>query len=294
MADKIALSEIEGPIYTVSIRVNSWLIAGDDFDFAIGDGGEEILAIGFVDYAGIQNNYDAGIGFASNQPAKALLELENRRRQLIVIKRIAALLFDLLETTSDQRLVRDGKRKANDDNVAKRRAGDIDALPKTIGAKKGSAILGFKQLQKRGPVKLRTLLKQADAIFRKLSDAFLSDCFEHLVTGKKYKSPALCFAYIVINSLSRRINKRRLVRVGKVFFDIESNLLGIIERRAEFNRPKIIEADAAGEELKSHFRIAYRVLRIASVTLRRFSARRITLNARRIWAATQGGAGQDD
>jgi hypothetical protein len=139
--------------------------AGDDFDLAVWDGGEEILAIGFVDYARVKDNDYAGVGFASNQPTEALLELENRRRELIIIKRVATLLLNLLEPAGNQGLIRDGKRQPNNNHIAKSLAGDINALPETIGAKKSGAILRLKQLQKRSPVKLSTLLQQADTIF---------------------------------------------------------------------------------------------------------------------------------
>ena len=79
------------------LAICNLLLCGDNFGFAVWDGGEEFSAIRFVDYPAVQNNDDAGIGFASNQPAETLLELENCRRQLIVIKRITALLLYPLE-----------------------------------------------------------------------------------------------------------------------------------------------------------------------------------------------------
>ena len=54
------------------------------------------MAIGFVDYARVQNNDDAGISFVADKPAETLLEFKNSRRQLIFIKRISTLLFYLL------------------------------------------------------------------------------------------------------------------------------------------------------------------------------------------------------
>ena len=117
----------------------------DDFDFAVGDGGEEFLTIALIYYSAVEDGDDAGVGFCPNQSSEALLEFENSRRQLVVVKRIAALLLYQLKAACNQRLVRDGKREAHDNDVAKRFAGDVDTLPETIGAEKDCAIFGLEE-----------------------------------------------------------------------------------------------------------------------------------------------------
>ncbi|MHC4174460.1 MAG: hypothetical protein ACYTBX_08070 [Planctomycetota bacterium] len=44
-------------------------LCGDDFDAAFWDGDKESGAVGFVDYSVVQDDHDAGVGFAANQPA---------------------------------------------------------------------------------------------------------------------------------------------------------------------------------------------------------------------------------
>ncbi len=41
-------------------------VTGDDLHFAFWDGVEEVLAVAFVDDAGIEDDYDSGIGLAAN------------------------------------------------------------------------------------------------------------------------------------------------------------------------------------------------------------------------------------
>lgn len=57
------------------LAICNLLLCGDNFGFAVWDGGEEFSAIRFVDDSAIKDNDYAGIGFASNQPAEALFEL---------------------------------------------------------------------------------------------------------------------------------------------------------------------------------------------------------------------------
>ena len=107
---------------------------GGDSGFAFWDGVEEVLAVAFVDDAGIEDNDDSGIGLAADQPAEALLEFDDCRGELIVEERVAALGLYLLQPAGQQGLIGHGEWQTNDDDVAKGLALDVNTLPKTVGA----------------------------------------------------------------------------------------------------------------------------------------------------------------
>ncbi len=77
----------------------------DDLDFAFWDSSQEFLAVGFCCYSAVKNHHYAGVGFAADQAAEALLELDYRRGQLVVAKRAAAPLLYLFEPACEQWLI---------------------------------------------------------------------------------------------------------------------------------------------------------------------------------------------
>lgn len=83
------------------------------------------------------------------------------------MKRIAAVLFYLLDTSCDERPVGNGKGEPNDDYIAQSLARDIDALPEAVCSEKCAVIIFFEVFQKCASVAARPkagLREQLDII----------------------------------------------------------------------------------------------------------------------------------
>ena len=78
---------------------------------------DENLAVSFGRDPRIQDHDLAGVSFAANQAPKALLEFVDRFGQLVIVKRIAAGLSNRFQSSLQQGLVWDAKRKLGDDHV---------------------------------------------------------------------------------------------------------------------------------------------------------------------------------
>ena len=68
---------------------------------------EEEAAVALGAHARIEDHHLAGVVAAADQPAEALLELDDRFGQLVLQERVAAAGADRVETGFDQRLVGD-------------------------------------------------------------------------------------------------------------------------------------------------------------------------------------------
>ena len=92
-------------------------LSGDNLGPAFGYGCQKLRSIGFINYATVENNHNAGVFCAANQPSEALFELDNSRWQLVIVKGIAPLFGNLLESAGEQGLVGHCKRQANNNHV---------------------------------------------------------------------------------------------------------------------------------------------------------------------------------
>src|SRR6202453_357338 len=90
---------------------------------------EEHLAVPLLRNTIIQQDEDATVGLAADQPAEALLEREGGLWDLIVVKRIAALFADALNARFYHRVAGDGKGQLIDDHAAQLIALHVHALP---------------------------------------------------------------------------------------------------------------------------------------------------------------------
>ena len=96
-------------------------------------------AVGFSHDAVIENDNDAAVGLGPDQTAHALSQFQDRFRQRIFSKGIAAALLDQLEFRFYERMIRNGKRQSRDGYVLKRFAWNVDPAPKTVRAEEHTA-----------------------------------------------------------------------------------------------------------------------------------------------------------
>src|SRR5262249_43566656 len=87
----------------------------------------------------VENDDDATVTLCSNQTTHALAKFQDRFGQGILGERIAAAPLDEFEFRFDERMIGYGKRKARNDNIAKRLARNIHAAPKAVSAKQHAA-----------------------------------------------------------------------------------------------------------------------------------------------------------
>ncbi len=73
---------------------------------AVGQRVEEGAAVGLGQDAGVEDHDDAAVGPGADQPAEALLELDDRLGDLVVDERVAAAAADVLEPGLQQRVAR--------------------------------------------------------------------------------------------------------------------------------------------------------------------------------------------
>src|SRR5689334_10021349 len=77
----------------------------------------------------VQNSKNASVCSRSNEPAKSLLEADNRVRQLILRKSVSSLALDAGSPGGDERIRRNLKWKLVDNHRAQGIALYIDTLP---------------------------------------------------------------------------------------------------------------------------------------------------------------------
>src|SRR5947209_1258040 len=108
---------------------------------------EEDASVGFLDDAVIQQHEDAAIVQRADQPAKALLQRDHRRRDLILVERIAAVLINGLDACRYYGIVRDREREPVDDHAAQLLALHIYSLPERSGSEQHRVRCGAKFFQ---------------------------------------------------------------------------------------------------------------------------------------------------
>src|ERR1700677_1904867 len=90
---------------------------------------EEYLAVPLLRNTIIQQDQDATIGLAADQPAEALLERERGLRDLVIVERIAAFFSDAFDAGFDHRIARDSEGELVDNDAAQLIALHVHALP---------------------------------------------------------------------------------------------------------------------------------------------------------------------
>ena len=88
-----------------------------DDRFALRDGCQKLSTVALVYDAIVENQDCAAIGRGANQTPDALLELENRLRELVLQKRISTAGVDGFDSGFDHGVVGSGERELDDDDV---------------------------------------------------------------------------------------------------------------------------------------------------------------------------------
>ena len=83
----------------------------------------------------IENNDDALVALGSDQAPHTLSHFQDRFRQRVLCKWVAAALIHELELRFNERMIGHGKRQPCDNHIRERLARNIDTAPKTVGAK---------------------------------------------------------------------------------------------------------------------------------------------------------------
>ena len=112
-----------------------WLLwFGDVFDGAGGQGIEESFAVGFGRDAGVEDDDDSGVMFGADESSETLFEFEDGFGELVVEEGVSAVDSDLFKSPLEQWFIGYGERQLGDHEVREGFAGDVDALPETIGS----------------------------------------------------------------------------------------------------------------------------------------------------------------
>jgi len=223
----------------------------DDFGSALGYSSQEFCTIRFVDYTRIEDDDNAFVSFVSDEPSETLLELQYSRWKLVIEEWVSAVLFNLFEPAGEQRLVGYGKREAYNYDAGEGLAGYVDALPEAVGAEKDTRVWSLELLQEGSSVETGPLLEQFDIVFCEPLGERVGQVIEHGVAGEEHEGPSVCSEEVFFERFGGGGYKGFFVWVGEAFFDIESDLLGVVEWRAELEGVEIFESDSAGEEVES-------------------------------------------
>lgn len=81
------------------------------------DGGEEKGAVRFADNPAVEDDDDSCVSFCAYEAAETLLEFDYGCGELIIVKRIAAVFFDLLDAACDKGAIGNGEGQADDNHV---------------------------------------------------------------------------------------------------------------------------------------------------------------------------------
>src|ERR1035437_40699 len=154
---------------------------------AIGrEAGEECLAVSLPCDAGVEEDQHAAIFERTDEAAKALLEGENSRRNLVVEEGFAACLFNGLHARLDDRIAGDSEGQAVDDDATQRFALHVHSLPETRRAEEDGVGGGAELLQESFA---RSRAMQQDGKIQHRQEALVNDV--HLgVAGEEAKGAA--------------------------------------------------------------------------------------------------------
>src|SRR5262249_43682251 len=95
----------------------------------VGQAVEEYLAVPLLRNSIVQQNEDAAVGPAADQPAEALLQCDGRLRDLVIVERIAARFLHVADARFDYGIAGGREREAIDYHAAQLIAGDVHSLP---------------------------------------------------------------------------------------------------------------------------------------------------------------------
>src|SRR5215204_5250299 len=79
---------------------------------------EEELSISLALHPAVEDDDDAAVVSAADQPAEPLLELDDRLRHRVIHEGISTGALDCLEPRFDHRLIRHGEGELDDDYIA--------------------------------------------------------------------------------------------------------------------------------------------------------------------------------
>ena len=208
--------------------------------------------VAFLDDAAVEDDDHTGVVLAADQTAEALFKFDDGHRELIVHKGVWPF-GAFARCGPDERVAGHGKRQTHDDTLDSALAGDIDALPEAVSAEQNATIAFFKQPQHLVAIQPVALREQFHLIFVHPVAKLLGHAVEHCVAGKEHKRPPGAFEQIFFDRFAGAFDKIRCVRVGHIGFNVEFDLSGVVEGRADLQRFKCIQPDALGKERKARF-----------------------------------------
>src|SRR5579863_982384 len=94
---------------------------------------EENLAVTLLRNSIIQQDENAAVGAAANQPAKSLFQGERGLGDLVVVKRIPTRFTYVLDASLNHWVARNRERQLIDDHTAQLLALNVNALPEGRG-----------------------------------------------------------------------------------------------------------------------------------------------------------------
>src|SRR5690606_27531776 len=115
---------------------------------------EKYLAVTFLDQARVSQHQHAIILDIADQATGALAQSQDRLRQLVITKRIAAFTANTFNARRRHGIARRGKRQLVDYDTTERFTTDINALPETGGAEQHRIATLAKLLQQLAPAGL--------------------------------------------------------------------------------------------------------------------------------------------
>jgi len=206
------------------------------------------LAIPLRLHAAVEDHHDPPISLAADEPAEALLELDHRFGHRVFHERVAAAALDRVKAGFDDGLIRHSEGELDDDDIAELIALHVDPLPEAAGAEEDRVLTRSKPLEQHPPRGALALDEQRVAELFDLSLQAVGGFDEHLVAREQHERPAIGLLQVVQNLLTRRRKKAAAVaRLGEIGFDIERRLLFVIKRRAQLQRPRLIEPQPSGD-----------------------------------------------
>jgi len=228
----------------------------NDMDGAGRQGVKEGAAVSFGDDAGIEDDDNTAVGLGTDESAEALLEFQNGLGELVIEEGIAAGRFDMFEPSLEERVVGDGKGKFDDDDVAEVFAGDIDALPKAVGAEQHALRILTKLVEKSRAVVVFALFQQVEIVFGAERTKDLAHLAEMTEICEKDESFAGGLQQIFFNDFSRGDTEILfpVAGFGQVSFNVHGDLVLIVKGGPQLDGVEVFQAQARTEKGKTFIR----------------------------------------
>ena len=195
----------------------------------------------------IENDGDAVIFLGADQASDALAQFQNGFRHRIFHEWIAPAFLDGFEPGSGQRVIGNRERQPRNNHIGKRLARHVDPGPETLRTKQHAGDVLAKVANDLMPGFAGALNQQLPPLACAKPLQPTRHILQQLVAGKQYKRAPLGEGEIMRDPFLQSLVKGGRGRFRHGWHQVQSHLLGVVERAADAQGLHFFSTDAVAK-----------------------------------------------